>query len=57
MTLSQQILNPITKARTSFWFEDPTLGKPVKDDMPPNSDNRLWPRECREAVRLRLGVP
>ena len=35
---------------TSFWFEDPSLAKPIKEDAGPNVDPRLWPRECREMV-------
>lgn len=49
-----QIMHPITKSTTSFWFEDPTLSKPVREDISPNTDPRLFPRECREAVRQLL---
>ncbi len=46
----EQIIHPLTKLVTRFWFEDPVLSKPIKEDAGPNMDNRLFPRECREAV-------
>ena len=45
-----QIQHPLTKLVTRFWLEDPVLSKPIKEDAGPAMDNRLFPRECREAV-------
>ncbi|GAX83529.1 hypothetical protein CEUSTIGMA_g10954.t1 [Chlamydomonas eustigma] len=44
-----EIQNPITKTVSSFWFEEPSLSKPIKEDAGANYDPRLLPRECREA--------
>ncbi|KAG1670388.1 hypothetical protein FOA52_000148 [Chlamydomonas sp. UWO 241] len=42
-----EILHPLTKTVTRFWFEDPTVTKPIKEDAGPLADTRLWPVECR----------
>lgn len=47
---TSQIYHPITKTITRFWFDSPTVARPMKEDMPANMDSRLFPWECREAV-------
>eukprot|EP00798_Chlamydomonas_sp_ICE-L_P010691 gene10691-12383_t len=42
-----EITHPITKVTHRFWFEDPKLNRPVKEDA--SGDARLFPRECRES--------
>ncbi len=34
---------------SNFWFEEPRLAKPIKEDVGPGQDSRLFPRECRES--------
>lgn len=43
-----EIEHPITHETTRFWFEDPHVAKPVKEDSSHLEDPRLFPRECRE---------
>lgn len=43
------IQHPLTKIDTRFWFEQPSISKPIKEDSGIHSDNRLFPSECREA--------
>ena len=43
------IQHPLTKAVTRFWFEQPSVSKPIKEDNSIHLDNRLFPSECREA--------
>jgi hypothetical protein len=46
-----QVQHPLTKQVHHFWFKSPVVGLPLKEDAPPGSDTRLFPRDCREAVR------
>ena len=46
-----QVTHPVTKVAYKFWLSDPHVGKPIKEDAPATADNRLFPWECREAVR------
>jgi hypothetical protein len=45
-----QITHPVTKRTYRFWWSQPTLSKPIKEDAPAAADNRLFPWECRDAV-------
>ena len=46
-----QIDHPGTKETFRFWVENAVVGRPTKDDAASASiDQRLFPRECREAV-------
>jgi len=45
-----QIHHPGTKQTYRFWFSDPHVAAPLKEDGLPSMDNRLFPWECREAV-------
>lgn len=47
-----QITHPVTGSTLRVWFESPVLGRPSKEDARMAQDQRLLPRECREAVRL-----
>lgn len=47
-----EIENALTKTRHRFWFENPAVSRPIRDDagsMAAGGDQRLFPRECREA--------
>ena len=46
-----QILHPITKQSHRIWFENPVVGKPLKD-VGGGRHERLFPRDCREGVSL-----
>lgn len=46
-----QIEHPVSKQLHRFWLENPAVSKPVKEDAAAGADQRLFPRECREAVR------
>jgi len=46
-----QIQHPGTKETYRFWFSDPHVASPMKEDALATQDNRLFPWECREAVR------
>jgi len=42
-----------SKTRHRFWFENPQVSRPIREDagsMAAGGDQRLFPRECREAV-------
>lgn len=44
---------PCSKTRHRFWFENPTVARPIREDagsLAAGGDQRLFPRECREAV-------
>ena len=38
-----------------FWFENPAVSRPIREEssLAAGADQRLFPRECREAVRAR----
>jgi hypothetical protein len=42
-----------SKTRHRFWFENPAVSRPIREDVGAAAagDQRLFPRECREAVR------
>ncbi|KAL4859361.1 DNA-directed RNA polymerase I subunit 2 [Chlorella vulgaris] len=46
-----EIENPLTKTRHRFWFENPAVSRPIREDVGAAAagDQRLFPRECREA--------
>lgn len=44
-----EIQHPGTKQIYKFWFSDPHVAAPMKEDALPSTDNRLFPWECREA--------
>ncbi len=46
-----QVEHVTTKHRHRFWFENPVIGRPLKDLVTAGVDERLFPTECREAVR------
>ena len=46
-----QIEHPITKQTHRVWFENPQIGRPLKEDVAAGADRRLFPRDCREGVR------
>lgn len=46
-----QIEHPLTNQRHRFWFENAVVGRPVREDAGAALEQRLLPRECREAVR------
>jgi DNA-directed RNA polymerase I subunit RPA2 len=43
-----EVENTLTGTRHRLWFENPVVGRPTKEDQAA-VDNRLFPRECREA--------
>lgn len=50
-----EVAHPSTGLVHRFWFENAAIGRPVKDDAgsaAAAADQRLFPRECREAVSL-----
>lgn len=51
-----QIEHPVTKQAYRFWFENAVVTRPIKDGegSAASADQRLFPRECREAVSLVL---
>ena len=53
-TSSLQIEHPGTARRHRVWFENPRVARPVKDDAAGLADKRLFPRDCREGVRVML---
>lgn len=48
--LVMQVEHPLTGQIHRFWFENATVGRPVKEDAGSAIEQRLLPRECREAV-------
>ncbi|KAK9863838.1 hypothetical protein WJX84_009250, partial [Apatococcus fuscideae] len=44
-----EVEHPSTRNRHRFWFENPIIGRPVKDLVSAGTDERLFPTECREA--------
>ncbi|PSC76790.1 DNA-directed RNA polymerase I subunit 2 isoform X1 [Micractinium conductrix] len=47
-----EIDHPHAKTRHRFWFKNPAVSRPIRDDagsMAAGGDQRLFPRECREA--------
>ncbi|KAL4423560.1 hypothetical protein ABPG77_004600, partial [Micractinium sp. CCAP 211/92] len=47
-----EIEHPLTKTRHRFWFENPTVARPIREEggsLAAGGDQRLFPRECREA--------
>lgn len=54
--LPVQIEHPVTKQLHLFWFENPVVGRPIKEDAPPGADTRLFPRDCREGVSSQLNA-
>ena len=53
---AMQIEHPITKQTHRVWFENPQIGRPLKEDVAAGADRRLFPRDCREGVRLHCTV-
>ncbi len=52
---AQADLPPCSKTRHRFWFENPTVARPIREEggsLAAGGDQRLFPRECREAVRV-----
>lgn len=54
-----QFENPATGVTHRYWFENPAVGMPVREDgggggagPAGGRDSRLTPRECREMVRV-----
>ena len=47
-------LSPCSNTRHRFWFENPVVGRPIREESAAaamtSADQRLFPRECREAV-------
>lgn len=52
-----QVEHPSTRNRHRYWFENPIIGRPVKDIVSAGSDERLFPTECREAVSSAASMP
>lgn len=52
-----EIEHPQLKTRHRFWFENPAVGRPIREDTgaAAGGDQRLFPRECREAVSCGAG--
>jgi hypothetical protein len=51
--MSVCIMLPCSKTLHRFWFENPAVARPVREDSgagAASGDQRLFPRECREAV-------
>ena len=48
-----EIEHPALKTRHRFWWENPVVGRPIREDAAGGGDQRLFPRECREAVSCR----
>ena len=46
-----QIEQPGTDRQHRIWFENSRVSRPVEDDASGLADKRLFPRDCREAVR------
>lgn len=46
-----QIVHPLTGQLHYVWFENPTVLRPLKDSGVAATDERLFPRDCREGVR------
>ncbi|EFN59491.1 hypothetical protein CHLNCDRAFT_138110, partial [Chlorella variabilis] len=46
-----EIEQPVSKTRHRFWFENPSVSRPIREDSgaAASGDQRLFPRECREA--------
>lgn len=44
-----EVEHPLTEQIHRFWFENATVGRPVKEDAGSAIEQRLLPRECREA--------
>lgn len=51
-SFTTQIQHPGTKRTYRFWFSDPHVASPTKDDAVAGTDNRLYPSECRESVSV-----
>lgn len=49
--VAAQFEHSLTKKQYRVWFESPVVGRPTKDDAAGVADKRLFPRDCREAVR------
>ena len=49
--LHMQIKHPITKQSHRIWFENPYVGKPLKE-IGGGRHERLFPRDCREGVSI-----
>ena len=44
-----QIVHPVTQQRHRIWYENPAIGRPLRDDGGGRFE-RMFPRDCREAV-------
>ena len=51
IVLVMQIVHPVTRQTHRIWFESPAVGRPLRDDGGGRQE-RLFPRDCREAVSL-----
>jgi hypothetical protein len=51
-----QIEHPLTQQRHFVWFENPVVLRPLKETGLSSADERLFPRDCREGVRMVLGI-
>ena len=54
--IKKQFENPATGVTHRYWFENPNVGMPVREDgggggAGGRGDSRLMPRECREMVK------
>ena len=47
-----QIEHPVTGSTLRVWFESPNIGRPLREEPALAQDQRLLPRDCREAVGL-----
>jgi hypothetical protein len=45
-----QVLHPQTGDTHRVWLENPHVGRPLREDVMAVSDERLFPRDCREGV-------